>query len=125
MSGETFGTLVRRLRTERGLSQNQLALQAGVDPAYVNRMERAGERDANGALIRKGLPGRDVIFSLSEALDLSYAERDRFLFAAGLAPETDWQARCEDVEAALYTVREAVGVLTNAVEPIALRRQVG
>ena len=31
-----FGALLRSLRVRMGLSQNQLARRAGVDPAYVN-----------------------------------------------------------------------------------------
>lgn len=102
MSGETFGQLLRRLRVERGFSQNHLARMSGIDPAYVNRMERG---DASMA------PRKPVMLAIAEALDLSYAERDRLLFAAGLAPEIDWQARCEDVEAALEGVKAAVAVL--------------
>lgn len=124
MSGETFGAMLRRLRVERGISQNQLARQSGIDPAYVNRLERAGERTSEGATVKQQLPGRDIVLALAETLDLSYAERDRLLFATGLAPVTDWQTRCEDIEAALQTVREAVGVLSTAVEPTLIRSRV-
>lgn len=99
---ETFGQMLRRLRIERGFSQNELARRSGVDASYVNRMER---RESSST------PLRNVALSLAEALDLSYAERDRLLFAAGLAPEVDWQQRCEDVEAALESVKAAVSVL--------------
>lgn len=111
---EPFGVLLRRLRVERGLSQNELARRAGVDPAYVNRLERAGP----GPNI-----GRQIVLSLAEALEMSYAERDRLLFVAGLAPETDWQTRAEDAEAALHIISDAVGVLASAVEPTLLRRR--
>lgn len=104
-----FGALLRRLRTERGLSQNALSRAAGVDPSYVNRLERTGP-DGNGAAPgARTLPSRPIITALALALDLSYAERDRFLYAAGLAPEVDWQARCEEAEARLALVRDAVG----------------
>lgn len=125
MSAETFGAMLRRLRIERGLSQNQLSIAAGIDPAYVNRLERAGEIKTSGKVIKETIPGRSIMLSLAEVLDLSYAERDRLLFVAGLAPETDWQTRCEDIEAALQTVRDAVAVLSTAVEPTLLRSRAG
>ena len=34
---------LRRLRVERGVSQEQLATDAGVDRTYVGRIERAAE----------------------------------------------------------------------------------
>ena len=36
-----FATNLRRLRHERGISQEQLANDAGIDRAYVSRVERA------------------------------------------------------------------------------------
>lgn len=117
--------MLRRLRVERGLSQSELCRRAVVDPAYVNRLERAGQVQAGGKVIKETIPGRGIILSIAESLDLTYAERDRLLFIAGLAPETDWQTRCEDIEAALQTVREAVGVLATAVEPTMIRSRAG
>jgi transcriptional regulator with XRE-family HTH domain len=38
-----FGANLRRLRVERGLSQERLALEAGIDRAYVGRIERGTE----------------------------------------------------------------------------------
>lgn len=116
MTGETFGQTLTRIRQERGYSQSELSRLANLDASYVHQLERSDGR--------KRLPSRMVTLALAEALEMSYAERDRFLFCAGLAPETDWQTRAEDAEAALRTVREAVGVLTDAVEP-ALLRSVG
>lgn len=37
------GLNVRRLRVERGYSQERLALDAGIDRAYVGRIERGAE----------------------------------------------------------------------------------
>lgn len=36
-----FATNLRRIRHNRGLSQEDLAYEAGVDRAYVSRIERA------------------------------------------------------------------------------------
>jgi transcriptional regulator with XRE-family HTH domain len=121
VSAETFAAMLRRLRVERGLSQSALAGAAAMDSAYVNRLERAGETQASGKVIKLTMPGRDFVLALALALDLSYAERDRMLFVAGLAPELDWQTRAEDAEAALQAVREAVGAISAAVEPTLLR----
>lgn len=135
MSGETFGQLLRRLRAERGWSQNHLARVAGINAAYVNRMERDGQPWASGEPVLRHTPSRGIALALSSALDLSYAERDRFLFLAGLAPEIDWQARCEDVESALESVKAAVQVLDvvraavvdleTCEEPPFIRRRTG
>ena len=37
---ELFATNLRRLRAERGLSQEELAHQAGIDRTYVSSLER-------------------------------------------------------------------------------------
>lgn len=75
---ETFGELVRHFRTRRGWSQNMLAHEAGIDPAYVNRMERL--HDA-------AIPSRAVVLLLAEALGVEETDRDRMLVAAGYRPE--------------------------------------
>src|SRR5215208_3783809 len=54
---------LKRLRTEKGLSQAKLAALADIDPSTVNQIER-GAREASPATLRK----------LAEALDVSLAE---------------------------------------------------
>lgn len=84
-----FGRLLRSYRIQVGLSQNQLARSGGVDPAYVNRLERAPEDST-------AMPSRRVVISLYEALGeageqcrirLGPEDRDRLLAAAGLVPQ--------------------------------------
>ena len=75
-----FGPLVREYRVRVGLSQNQLARRAGIDPAYVNRLERSGPDG--------GVPRRRVVLSLAAALELGPVDRERLLIAAGLCPES-------------------------------------
>lgn len=45
---------LRRLRVARGLSQDGLALEAGVDRTYVGRLERSIENPTVGVLERLG-----------------------------------------------------------------------
>jgi transcriptional regulator with XRE-family HTH domain len=38
-----FGWNIRKARVERGISQQALALEVGIDPAYAGRIERGLE----------------------------------------------------------------------------------
>jgi len=120
---DSFGGMLRRLRIDIFLSQNQLARRAGVDPAYLNRMEKGTSTLKDG---RQHTPSRAVVLALAEALDVSQAQADRLLFAAGLAPQVDWQTRAVRAETALATIRQAFAdAATGAEEPIGIRRHVG
>jgi len=65
-----------KFRTRRGLSQNALARRAGVDPAYVNRIERFTQR-----------PGTAILQSLIAELGLTRLEGDYLRVCAGYAPD--------------------------------------
>jgi transcriptional regulator with XRE-family HTH domain len=54
-----FGRVLRELRLERGLSQEQLALDAGIQRNYVSLLERG----RNAATVT-------MIFKLAHVLDL-------------------------------------------------------
>lgn len=58
-----FGKTLRELRTERGLSQDELAARAGLDRNYIGMIER-GER--NPAIVN--------VVKIAEALDVPPAE---------------------------------------------------
>ena len=99
----TFGQLLRSLRVRAGLSQNQLARRAGVDPAYVNRLERAPAEST-------AFPSRRVVQALAEALDAGPVDAERLLVAAGLCPEAisrlgGWDACLGDVASVLADAR--------------------
>jgi DNA-binding XRE family transcriptional regulator len=113
-----FGPLLKRLRVRAGLSQNQLAKQSGVDPAYVNRLER--QTTPTGSQ-----PSRRVVLglfaSLFEAHGAAVADRDRLLVAAGLCPEVvlragGWDAYRNGIRAALRAVDAFIG--TGYEEPL-------
>ena len=69
---------LRRMRTEKGLSQARLAARAGLDPSTVNQIER-GAREASPATLRK----------LADALDVGLADllEDAYPKAAGRSSE--------------------------------------
>lgn len=58
-----LGWNLRRLRVEKGLSQERLALAASIDRAYVGRVER-GEENVT----------INVIAAVAEALEVAVAE---------------------------------------------------
>ena len=94
-----FGTLLRSLRVRMGLSQNHLARMAGVDPAYVNRLERAPASSTS-------LPSRKVVLALADSLEAGPVDLERLLVAAGLCPESivrlgGWDQSLGDIAAVL------------------------
>jgi transcriptional regulator with XRE-family HTH domain len=78
--GVDFGAAVRALRLRRGLSLNQLAHRAGVDPAYIHRIE-------SRVIERRPLPRRAVVLNIAAALDLDARATDALLAQAGYAPD--------------------------------------
>ena len=98
-----FGALLRSLRVRIGLSQNQLARRAGVDPAYVNRLERAPATSTS-------LPSRKVVLALADSVEAGPVDLERLLVAAGLCPESivrlgGWDQSLGDIAAVLADAR--------------------
>jgi len=58
-----FASRMRQLRSERGMTQAELAEAAQVSPAYIGRLERAG-----------AAPGIDLVARLAVALGSTAAE---------------------------------------------------
>jgi transcriptional regulator with XRE-family HTH domain len=75
MKTTAFAEWLAQTRERRGLSQNQLALTAGVDPSTVNKLE-AGQIE---------LPRKSTLRKLAAPLQVTEAEIFR---AAGLRSET-------------------------------------
>lgn len=63
---EAFGNAVRALRTERGIAQERLAAIAGLDRAFMSRIERGKTNAALAtmAAVAEGLEiGLDTLFA--------------------------------------------------------------
>jgi len=75
-----FGAAVKRLRERAGLSLNELARRAGVDPAYVHRIEARGAQ-------RPPLPRRAVVRSIAAALGSNRRQTEQLLALAGHTPD--------------------------------------
>ena len=74
-----FGATVKALRQQAGLSLNALARRAGVDPAYIHRIEARGTQ-------RPPLPRRSVVLAIAAALGSSRRQTDQLLALAGHTP---------------------------------------
>ncbi len=60
---QVFATNLRRLRHEKGLSQEVLALEAGVNRTYVSKLEKGAS-----------YVGLEIIEKLAEVLEVEPAE---------------------------------------------------
>ncbi len=70
-----LGTLLRHWRSVRGLSQLDLAAEAGSTPRYLSFVETG-----------RSSPSRQMVVRLARALDVPLRERNELLLAAGFAP---------------------------------------
>jgi transcriptional regulator with XRE-family HTH domain len=94
MRTESIGKRLRRLRTERGLSQRDLS-QPGVSYAYISRIE-AGQR----------LPSVKAMRKLAERLGVSplYLERGEQPFSLMIDP-VEWRVEVAEPEVAIELAR--------------------
>lgn len=81
---ETFGALIRHLRTKKGFSLRDLEKVTGVSSAYIHRIEK-GERKS---------PSLRIVDKLAEALDIP---RTELLDAAGMADEEGYVLSLEEM----------------------------
>lgn len=98
-----FGELLKRWRTDRRLSQEQLAFDASVSTRHLSCLERA-----------KAQPSRDMVLCLARALDLPLRDQNLLLGAAGFAPS--FTAAPLD-SLALAPVARAVALVLEKAEP--------
>lgn len=99
----TFPAELRRRRTERRLSQLDLALRAGTTQRHLSFIERGRSR-----------PGRTMVIRLAESLDLPLRDRNSLLNSAGYAPVYP-ESRLETPM--LSPVREALEVILRGHLP--------
>ena len=78
-----FGSILRAYRTERGLSQSQLARKAGLTYSAISRLE-SGNRN----------PKRKTVENLARALELSPEETEELFQWAGYA--WNWEEKIEE-----------------------------
>ncbi len=81
---ETFGSVLMRHRLDAGLTRAELAAMVDCHETYVGALE-GGRRT----------PSRRGVEAFATAFGLGVAETDRFLYAAGYAPRTDYQTLYE------------------------------
>jgi transcriptional regulator with XRE-family HTH domain len=98
-----FGTLLRRWRRHRGMSQLALSLDAGVSTRHLSWLESG-----------KAAPSRAMVLRLVQQLDLPLRERNALLVAAGFAP---MYAERPLTDPALAPARAALQRLLDAHEP--------
>lgn len=100
---DTFGTMLRRWRTTRRLSQEALAGDAEISTRHLSCLETS-----------KAKPSREMVLLLSSALELELRERNVLLTAAGFAQVY----ASEGLESLrMAPVRRAVELLLAQQEP--------
>src|SRR3954469_16433525 len=96
----SFGTLLRRWRDARGMSQLALATEAGISTRHLSFLETG-----------RAQPSREMVQLLAGMLDVPFGDRNALLVSAGYAPaygERPLSAReLEPVRRALtFTLRQ-------------------
>jgi transcriptional regulator with XRE-family HTH domain len=100
---QTAGELIRFWRTQRRLSQLELALEANVSSKHLSFVE-TGRSSAS----------RQLLIHLAQQLDLPMAERNRLLLAGGFAPPYMEQPYDGTV---MQPLRESLTRLLDAHQP--------
>jgi transcriptional regulator with XRE-family HTH domain len=81
---ETLGVLLRYWRGQRGKSQLDLSLDAGVSQRHISFVESG-----------RSTPSRTLLLQLASSLDIPLREQNELLLASGYAPvhaESPWDA---------------------------------
>jgi transcriptional regulator with XRE-family HTH domain len=100
---QTAGELIRFWRTQRGLSQLELSLDATVSTKHLSFVETG-----------RSQPSRQLLIHLAQHLDLPIAERNRLLLTGGFAPPYLEQPYDGEV---MQPLRESLRDLLVAHEP--------
>src|SRR5262245_65851135 len=107
MGDTAVGTLLRRWRTARHLSQLELSQEAEISARHVSFIETGRSR-----------PSREMVLLLASVLDVPLRERNSLLQAAGFAPA--YRETSLD-DPAMATMREAVRPIPREHEPCPAR----
>lgn len=75
--GQIFGEVLRRYRSERNISQEELAFQAGVDRTFVSRLERGVRQPTITTLIGLGQALGVSAADLLRETEARYIEKQR------------------------------------------------
>ena len=75
MITQLLGERIRALRSKRGLSQEQLALKAGLTPSFIGQIER-GLKSPTVTSIEKIVNALDVKFEDVFSFDVPVSEKD-------------------------------------------------
>lgn len=97
------GSILRRWRDRRRLTQLELALDAGISARHLSFVETGRSK-----------PGRAMLLALADRLAIPYRERNEILLAAGYAPA--FPERALD-DSALAPVRDALDRILDAHNP--------
>jgi transcriptional regulator with XRE-family HTH domain len=97
------GSLLRKWRERRRLTQLEVALDAGISARHLSFVETGRSK-----------PGRAMLLGVTERLAIPYRERNEMLLAAGYAPAFP-ERPLEDP--ALSPVRDALDRILAAHEP--------
>lgn len=83
-----FGARLRAMRTERGVSQKDMAAAIGVSPAYLSALEHGRRGTPTWAMVQKIIGYFNVIWDEAEELQtLAQASDPRVVIdTAGLSP---------------------------------------
>jgi transcriptional regulator with XRE-family HTH domain len=100
---QTVGELIRFWRTQRRLTQMELALDANLSTKHLSFVETGRSR-----------PSRQLLVHLAQHLDLPIAERNRLLLAGSFAPPYLEQPYDGEV---MQPLRESLSRLLEAHEP--------
>jgi transcriptional regulator with XRE-family HTH domain len=100
---QTAGELIRFWRTQRRLTQMDLALDANVSTKHLSFVETG-----------RSAPSRQLLVHLAQELDLPIAERNRLLLAGGFAPPYLEQPYDGEL---MRPLRESLSRLLGAHEP--------
>jgi transcriptional regulator with XRE-family HTH domain len=98
-----IGSLLRRWRESKGLTQLELALDAGVSARHLSFVETGRSR-----------PGRELLLRVVEQLGVPFRERNRLLLDAGYAPAYP-ERPLDDPD--LAPVRDALDLVLTGHEP--------